>query len=65
MKPAKPSKGTVTTTLRIPAELYEALREAAFRLRRSQNELIAEAVEDKLRDLGFLKAEHGGDGGMA
>jgi predicted DNA-binding protein len=55
----------VTTTLRIPPELYEALREAAFRLRRSQNEIIAEAVEDKLRELGFLKPEPGKNGGMA
>lgn len=66
MKPAKPNdRGTVTTTLRIPPELYEALREAAFRLRRSQNEIIAEAVEDKLRELGFLKPGPGKDGGMA
>lgn len=65
MKPAKPSKGTVTTTLRIAPELYEALREAAFRLRRSQNEIIAEAVEDKLWELGFLKPGPGKNGGMS
>ena len=65
MKAAKPERGTVTTTLRIPPELYEALREAAFRLRRSQNEIVAEALKEKLEKLGFLKAGPGGDGGMA
>lgn len=65
MKPAKPNKGTVTTTLRLAPDVYEALREAAFRLRRSQNELIAEAVEDKLRELGFLKPGPGKNGGMS
>lgn len=62
LNPAKPKKGTVTTTLRLAPDVYEALREAAFRLRRSQNEIIAEAVEDKLREFGFLKPGRDGTG---
>jgi hypothetical protein len=41
--------GIVHTSLYLPTDLYEGLREAAFRERRKINEVVVEGVEIALR----------------
>lgn len=38
-----------TTSVRLPEELYEKLRRAAFEDRRPQNEIMVEALDEALR----------------
>ena len=37
-----------TTTLRLPNELYERLREEAFKTRKSINQIVTEALQKEL-----------------
>ena len=48
---APAGNGRRELTMRVPDELYERLRQAAFRLRMSQNEVLTEALEIWLEEV--------------